>query len=225
DVAEVNGVVYGTLEAAIAAVPTTGTPADAEITVKLLADLDLKAQIVIDEDVILDLNGKTITNTTDLWVDDADHSKDVWSLISVKTNGNLTITGNGKVLAKANDVYAVDVDGGALVIKNGEFLGNIHSIYVFEGSAEIEGGKFDITQKSSFDDSRYLINGKDANVQNSTATIIVTGGTFKAFNPAESLSENPQANFVASGYQSKGDNDDASKIEWYTVSKIPATNP
>ena len=45
---------------------------------------------VVGKSVVLNMNGKTLSNTKDLWSDATGN----WSLISVRNNGNLTITGN-----------------------------------------------------------------------------------------------------------------------------------
>ena len=170
--------------------------------VKLTSDIIVDDTLVITGKVTLNLNGKTISNTEDIWVDT--ETEDKWSLISVGANGNLTITGNGKLKAKENDCYAVDVvDGGKLTIENGEFIGNISAVYVFEGEAEIKGGKYSIQQLSSNDDERFTLNLYDANRTNGTAKIKVSGGEFNKFNPANNLAEGENTNFVVEGYTSE----------------------
>ena len=87
----------------------------------------------MNKTVILNMDGKTISNTTDIW----NEATGAWSLISVRNGGNLTITGNGKLQAKANDCFAVDVQGGAkLTIENGTFVGNVHAVYVYQGGID-----------------------------------------------------------------------------------------
>lgn len=168
--------------------------------IKLASDIVVDDTIVITRKVILNLNGKTISNTKDIWVDT--ETEDKWSLISVGANGNLTITGNGKLKAKENDCYALDVvDGGKLTIESGEFIGNISAVYIFEGEAEIKGGKYSIQQLSSQSDERFTLNLYDANRTNGTAKIKVTGGEFNKFNPANNLAEGKNTNFVAEGYK------------------------
>lgn len=170
--------------------------------IKLTSDIISDDTLVITRKVTLNLNGKTISNTEDIWVDT--ETEDKWSLISVGTNGNLTITGNGKLKAKENDCYAVDVvDGGKLTIENGEFIGNISAVYVFEGEAEIKGGKYSIQQLSSNGDERFTLNLYDANRINETAKIKVSGGEFNKFNPANNLAEGENTNFVVEGYTSE----------------------
>ena len=172
----------------------------------LAADLVLDESIAVKagKEVVLDLNGKTISNTEDLW-DEANYS---WSLLSVR-GGSLTLTGNGTVKAKENDVFAVDVqDGGNLVIEGGEYVGNMDAVYVFEGTVEIKGGKFSIQQLSENPDPYgYVLNCYDTNYKNGKAKILVSGGEFVKFNPADCAAEGPHTNFLADGYKSvkKGD--------------------
>ena len=182
-------------EASLRALFATGGEA------KLADDLVLDRAIAVaaGKEVTLDLNGKTISNTEDLW-DEANYS---WSLLSVR-GGSLTLTGNGAVKAKENDVFAVDVqDGGNLVIEGGEYVGNMDAVYVFEGTVEIKGGKFSIQQLSENPDPYgYVLNCYDANYKNGTAKIIVTGGEFVKFNPGDCAAEGAHTNFLADGYKS-----------------------
>lgn len=164
----------------------------------LNTNITLDEEVAVTKKVTLDLNGKTINNTTDIWVDEED--VDHWSLISVQAGGDLTITGNGTMQAKANDCYALDVrDGGKLTIENGTFIGNISAVYVMEGDATINGGNFGIQQLSIYNDSRYVLNCFDANYVNDTANITVNGGSFANFNPENNLSEGSNTSFLADG--------------------------
>lgn len=170
----------------------------------LTDDIELTEQLTVLKELTIDLAGFTISNNTvNIW-DDTD-GVDTWSLISVQENGNLTITGNGKLTAKMNDCYAVDVrDNAVVTIKNGTFNGNVSAVYVINNAtANIDGGSFTIQQLSTYNDYRYLLNAFDAN--NQDAKIIVKGGKFKEYDPSHSNSENPQMNFVAEGYQSVED--------------------
>lgn len=169
--------------------------------IKLTSDITIDDTLVVTRKVTFNLNGKTINNTEDIWVDT--ETEDKWSLISVGADGNLTITGNGKLQAKENDCYALDVvDGGKLTIESGEFIGNISAVYVFEGEAEIKGGKYSIQQLSSQSDERFTLNLYDAHRTNGTAKIKVSGGEFNKFNPANNLAEGENTNFVVEGYKS-----------------------
>ena len=167
--------------------------------VTLGADINVEDTLVVTRAVTLDMNGKTLSNTREIW----NESADKWSIISVRENGNLTITGEGKIAALKDDCYAVDVqDNGKLTIENGEFIGNIHSVYVLQGSAEIKGGKYSIQQVySETQPYQFVLNLFDKNRENKTATIVVTGGQFENFDPANNEAEGKNTNFVAKGYK------------------------
>ena len=174
----------------------------------------------------VNLNGKTVKNTTDLWENPSVPNS--WSLFSVRgTDSKLTLSGDGEVIAKANDCYAVDVqDGGHLVIEDGHFNGNIHAVYVLEGVAEIKGGTFEVQQKypDAEKADEFVLNCYDANRRNGTAKIIVTGGTFIGFNPGDCKAEGNGTNFVAPGYASiaNGTTADGRTI-WKVVPAVEAT--
>ncbi len=188
--------------------------------VEVESDLDTgKETLKVTKDTTINMNGKEIKNTENIWIDDSG-SDGNWSLISARNGANLTISGNGTFKAKANDAMAVDVQSGAtLTIKNGTFIGNVDAVYVENGTAIIEGGFFDIQQKSNGTGEaqyRFMLNCYDANYKNGTAKIIVKGGTFVNFNPSNNAAEGAGTNFVAEGYsvisETKANGD-----VWYTV--------
>ncbi len=170
------------------------------------------------KDITLNMNGKTIVNDTDLWEKGGAYN---WSLVSAQNGSSLTIEGNGTFKAKENDCYAVDVqDGSTVTIKNGTFVGNIHAVYVQKGTAIIEGGTYSVQQK--FPDANkadeFVLNCYDANRANGTAKIIVKGGTFINFNPADCWAEGAHTNFVADGYKVTSETK-ANGDVYYTVVK------
>lgn len=177
------------------------TGGEATLTEDLV--LDKTVAVEAGKEVVLDLNGKTISNTADLWdVPDAEAGN--WSLLSVR-GGSLTIKGAGTLRAKENDCYAVDVqDGGTVIIEDGTYVGNIHAVYVNIGTAEIKGGKYSIQQTYPNAGKAYgfVLNCYDANYKNGTAKIIVSGGEFEKFNPADCAAEGAHTNFLADGYMS-----------------------
>ena len=183
----------------------------------VMADIDTDAQFVVPagKTVVLDMNGKTISNTKDIWAGNS------WSLISVQ-GGELTIKGDGKFLAKEDDEYAADVrKGGKLVIENGEFAGNVTCIYAYKGTVEINGGTFYIQQLApnvSTDKYRYTLNCLDASWQSGVSSFTVTGGTFKEFDPSAHQAEpNSPNSFVPTGYMTTVTVDDENGATWYTV--------
>lgn len=166
--------------------------------VKLTEDIDVEKTLSITSKMTLDLNGHKLYNTQDIW-----HDND-WSIIEVGKDGNLTITGNGKIDAKENDCYAVNVAyGGKLVIEDGEFIGNISAVYVYEGSAEIKGGKYSIKQLNDNGvESEYgcTINVYNQNQDANKASVSITGGVFANFNPTDKT-QNAHDNLVPEGYK------------------------
>lgn len=175
--------------------------------------LDRTLSVPAGKEVVIDLNGKTISNTADLWDVPDVHAKN-WSLLSVK-GGTLTIKGAGTLQAKENDCYAVDVqDGGTVVIEDGTYVGNIHAVYVQKGTAEIKGGKYSIRQTYPEAGKAYgfVLNCFDENRKNGTAKILVSGGEFVKFNPADCVAEGAGTNFVIAGYKSVASGTDVWKV-------------
>ena len=177
--------------------------------VVLTADIDLvkTASLKSGKTVVLDANGKTIYNTSDLW-DKPTERDNNWSLVSVK-GGKLTITGNGTFAAKKNDCFPVDVQDkeSAVTIENGVFVGNIHAVYVESGVAYVNGGKYSVQQKYSVESKAdgFVLNCYDANRENGTAKILVSGGEFSNFNPGDCWAEGAHTNFLAEGYYTEKD--------------------
>lgn len=168
--------------------------------IKLMEDIDVHASLRVARKVTIDMNGKRLYNSEEIW----NPTINDWSIISVMSNGELTIKGEGIVEALENDCYAVSVDGGKLIIENGTFIGNIHSVYVYEGTAQIKGGHYAIKQVSGADKPyEFVLNLLDENRKTGTASIVVTGGTFEKFNPADCKAEGEGTNFVAEGYTSR----------------------
>ena len=197
------------LEAEIAAVPAGGT-------VTLTGNVDVTEPIIITKELKLDLNGKTISNSGDIW-NEAEYD---WSLISVRAGGDLTITGSGTLQAKENDCYAVDVmDGGICTIKNGTFDGNIHAVYVREGMLVVNGGAFSVQQKYT-DPSKadeFVLNCYDDHYRNGSASILVTGGRFENFNPSNCQAEGAGTSFMSADCKVAGST--SGEVTTYTVTK------
>ena len=196
-VAKVGDTYYKTLADAVAAVQNGDT-------ITLLKDVDLGNTVTVaNKTVTLNMAGKTIYNTKDLW----DSKLNAWSLISVRENGNLTIIGDGTLKAKADDCYALDTQEGSakLTVENGTVIGNISAIYAFLGEVTINGGSYSIQQLNTNnvqDGYGLTINCYDQNYKEKTAKITVTGGYFAHFDPANNSAEGAGTNFVADGYVS-----------------------
>lgn len=127
---------------------------------------------------------------------------DAAGCITVEANGADTVinlSGTTGFFA-AEPTYVTDRSGGEL-------------IYCYLGTINIYAGVF----KNNGDDKKFLLNCYDANYKNGTAKIVVTGGKFYDFNPADNSAEGEHTNFVAEGYHVEVSQDGDSTV--YTVKK------
>ena len=145
-------------------------------TVRLLADVEQNTQLAIDKSITLDLNGKTIRNTADIW------GKNTNAILSITNGAKVTITGNGTIDAKENDCYTINMVKGDLTIENGTFYGNVSVVQVQEGTLSVKGGTFDLHQKWE-GSSKYLFNCIDNAYVDGSANVAISGGTFVGFDP------------------------------------------
>lgn len=170
----------------------------------LVDDISLGSELVIPEgvSVTLNLNGHSII---------ADEA--------IRVIGALTITGNGTIDTQDADAYGIKVGSsdksvpGTLLIKGGTIKASCSAVSVTVGVARIEGGSFEALPADSTGDYRYLLNCYDESYANGDAAIIVTGGTFSNFNPANNLAEGAGTSFVPTDSTVSYDGS-----VWYTVS-------
>ncbi len=170
----------------------------------------------------LDLSGHKITFNS------GEGNKN-FALFNVLRKGNLTVKGNGTVDAYASTGgYCFDVSGtkvgsnvfpAVLTIESGTYIGTPSAVQVGAyGTAYIKGGFFDCRPAGNVDEDRYryTLNCLGDPYKNGTAEIIVTGGTFVNFNPADNQAEGPGTNFVADGYKVISEEQPDGDV-WYTV--------
>ena len=194
--------------------PTLGAALEAAAdgaTIKVLNDVEITSYLQITKSLTLNLNGKSITRT-----DSTDNST---ALFVNAAGATVTITGNGTVTAD----HAVYVNAGKVVIENGTFSAGSHAVYVINnGNAEIKGGTF----SSEVGQYHYALNEYD---QTRDATsIVVTGGTFVGFNPANNTAEGDNTNFCADGYTAVAGEVEGTWVVQKAISElkpgIPVTN-
>ena len=161
-------------------------------TITLLTDVEQNTQLTINKNITLDLNGKTIKNTQDIWGDKAN------AILSITNGAKVTITGDGTIDAKENDCYTINVVKGDLTIENGTFYGNVSVVQVEEGTLSVKGGTFDLHQKWE-GSSKYLFNCIDDAYANGSANVAISGGTFVGFDPSASP-EGEGTSYLAPGY-------------------------
>ena len=174
----------------------------------------------------INLNGYKVTFPTDTSGD---------GVFWVEEDAKLTINGDGYVdSASQNNDYSMAVwanNGGEVVINGGTFINvgakdmdgtvpnNNELIYASrEGVITINGGIFVGNYENQTYGTRYALNVKDENTTTpaiETGTIVVKGGEYRQYDPANSLSENPKGNFVAEGYVSTQTT--KSGITWFVV--------
>lgn len=161
-------------------------------TITLLTDVEQNTQLAINKDITLDLNGKTIKNTQDIWGDNT------VAILSITNGAKVTITGDGTIDAKENDCYTINVVKGELTIENGTFYGNVSVVQVQEGTLSVKGGTFDLHQKWE-GSSKYLFNCIDDAYAKGSANVAISGGTFVGFDPSASP-EGEGTSYLAPGY-------------------------
>ena len=125
---------------------------------------------------------------------------------------NLEVKGTGTIRAEGTYGLWNTTTTGKIIVNDGVTVeAQTHAIYAEKGTIEINGGSFKLTnpeesEKDANGNFKFLLNCYDANYTNGTASIIVKGGKFYGFNPAESygepLKDGKVANFVAEGYES-----------------------
>lgn len=168
-------------------------------------DIVLKDYIEIRNEVVLDLNGYTLTHPA---TSPAKY-KDVFEVMG---GGNLTILGDGAVIAE--DGYSVYAAGDATVTLNGgSYFSPVSAVDARKNAhVTINGGTFKVDGSNNPDGDygqKYTLNLRDkkGNYVTDQSEITVKGGRFYKYNPAASESESPVANFVAPGFESILDGD------------------
>ena len=190
---------------------------EAELRAALLlgGEVTLTEDLVITESLVvaagassvINLNGFDIINNTD--------SEELGEGDGIVVYGDLTINGEGTVQGKTRSVWARGNNNPTVTINGGNYVGAVGGsmcevIYASgNGKITINGGTFqaETEDKVSFAAPQYAV----LNIHGNGATgcdIVVYGGSFKNFDPANNVSENPAKNFCAPGYFSTkiGDN-------------------
>lgn len=152
-------------------------------------------KIVVKEDTILKLNGKNIVGGQP---DSPQMTGIDIAAITIENDATLTIEGEGTITGSEYGVY---VKYGKVIIKGGNISAGTSAVQVYDGTATIEGGEFSATKSNT-----YVINCIDACFKNGTAKVIITGGKFHNFDPANNAAEGPGTNFCARGYSTKTEN-------------------
>lgn len=170
------------------------------------------ARVIVKKPTTLNLNNKKIISP-----DNMGNNSTNFCALYVEADTTINATENGGINTGTNGGYGINVNKGAsLTINGGYYYGGGTAIQVQKGTLVINGGTFAVEPYSnSVYGYKFLLNCVDGNYKNGTAKIIVKGGTFINFDPANSASENPKGNFVAEGY--KVVSEQHGTDTWYTV--------
>ena len=183
--------------------------------VKLTANIELAKSVVVkDVTSVIDLNGfNLVAASTDA---------------IVVEGANLTINGNGNVKAATDDkssANALWVKYGNVVINGGNYYvgadNAVRNDCIYLGAASlkadaanyvssitINGGTFEAKAKEY--DQYWVLNVQD-DFYRAGSDIVVYGGSYKNFNPADNKSEGAGTNFLAPGKTVEQNGD------WYIV--------
>ena len=202
-----------------------------EVTNANIADLCSIGEMTLMEDVARATSFVTPIGTVNA----------VWMLNghNVELTGNTSQTRSGLYLNRYSSSLEINGEGtlrcannyglwnnsaeGKIVINGGNVEAETHAVYAQTGVIEINGGSFKLTNADTADrdengNLRFLINCLDANYKAGTANIVVKGGKFYEFDPANNASEGAGTNYVPEGYQSTMSMEDGKKV--YTVTKL-----
>jgi hypothetical protein len=105
-------------------------------------------------------------------------------------------TTGGIQTAPNSRLCAIAVGGGAdLTVNGGTYLGGDSVITVTDGMLTINGGYF----ASQSSDTGFTIDCADEAYRNETAVVVIQGGSFLNWNPADNAAEGEHTNFVPVG--------------------------
>ena len=191
-VAKIGDEEYATLARAVAAAN------DGDI-ITMVANHNVTAPVVIEKDVTIDLNGKTITTADDVTI---------YPIIRIQGGADVTIE-NGSIINKNDYTFVLGASdsssAGNLTIKSGTYYGQTTLASVTKGKLVVEGGNFSIMPyyDPTYGDFNYncMFNCYDPSYSAGEAAIEIKGGSFKNFNPADNAAEGMNTNFLAEGYK------------------------
>lgn len=160
-----------------------------------VTDEKASAKNVISTDTTLRFADSVIT------LDIPDATGDTANWAGINVDGGKVVfdaTTGGVKTADNNELYAIVVRGGAdLTINSGNYIGGTSAVSVTEGTLTINGGYF----AAQTDNTSYTINCVDAAYRNGTAMVIIQGGSFLNWNPADNAAEGAGTSFVPMGYK------------------------
>lgn len=185
---------------------------------------ELKSALAKGGDVVLS-NEITVTEgATTLEVKSGDTLRIIGAgIININGTAELTIVNNGRIIQTMQSEvgYLFRASGNSKLTLNGdgEYVAGLTVGQAGDNSViTVNGGSFNAlvgwSASEEIPETNWIFNLID----DSNATISVTAGTFVNYDPSNSQTENPAANFVAEGYKVESAEQDNGEI-WYTVVK------
>ena len=166
------------------------------------------------DDMIWNLNGHTLTCTNTRG----------YGNFTLRGSAKLEINGEGNIINTSNEYgFWTSTVNSRLVINGGHYEAATHVLYAQKGIIEVNGGSFKLTDAATADKDqngnfKFLLNCHDEDYISGDAQIIVRGGKFYGFNPAETYGEpNGPVSYVAVGYESVPTNE---AYEYGTVYEV-----
>ena len=181
----------------------------------------LSQRTIIAKPTTLNLNAKIVSP------DNMGNNNTNFCALIVDADTTINAGESGGIDTGTNGGYGINVRKGAkLTITGGSYYGGGTAVQVQEGTLTITGGHFAVEPFGDPYGYEFMLNCIDTAYKNGTAKIIVKGGTFVNFNPANCKAEGAGTNFVPDGYsvisETKANGD-----KWYTVVKgtgvVPGT--
>ncbi len=155
------------------------------------------ARMVIANPTTLNLDKKIISPN------DMGNNSNNFCALYVKADTTINAGKDGGVNTGTNGGYGINVMNGAtLTINGGYYYGGGTAVQVQKGTVTINGGTFAcepyVNPEYGYN---FVINCIDSAYKAGTAKVIIKGGTFINFNPANCKAEGAGTNFVADGYK------------------------
>ena len=170
------------------------------------------ARMVISNPTTLNLDKKIISP------DNMGYNNTNFVALYVDADTTINATKDGGIDTGKNGGYGINVKNGAtLTINGGYYYGGGTAVQVQKGTLIINDGTFACEPYSNPTYGyNFQINCIDGAYKNGTAKVIIKGGTFINFNPADCKAEGVGTSFVANGYHVTSETKTNGDV-WYTV--------